>query len=99
MSEPVYRAQGETQAQVVQRVLGCDAERAQRVVRRLGGLLTDPETRAFLLRFGEVSGVPMQGMTGERALIHIGRRELAMFLVRCAGRTLDPATYEETADD
>lgn len=97
MSAPVYRVTGQTAADVVQRVLGCEPERARGVVRRLGALVEDPETRAFLLRFGEVSGVALDGMTGERALVHLGRREMALFLVRCAGQAHDPAIYDGEA--
>lgn len=95
MSAPVYRTRRQSQAQIVQATLGCDEERALRVVRRLGALVDDPETRAFLVAFGEVGGVALDGMTGERALVHLGRREMALFLIRCAGLSLDPAAYGE----
>lgn len=96
MTQPTH-AKGRTAANAVQDVLGCGPERAGRVVSLLRGVMNDPDTRAFLCRFTEIAGVGAGAprLTPETAFLHIGRREVGLFLVRCTDRADAPEFYGE----
>jgi hypothetical protein len=88
-----YTMAGRTTADTVQAVLGCDADTARKVTSNIATMLEDPDTRAFIMRWGHVMGVPLDGLTGERALVIAGKREAAMFMLRCLGSRTHAAGF------
>lgn len=97
-----FHKPGRTSADVVRAVLGCDAETARGVVANISTCMEDPNTRAFIMRWGLVMGTTLDGLTGERALVEAGKREAALFLLRCMGSRVHAAGFfpdEDGAQD
>lgn len=76
-------------------VLACDDETAEAVRRKLGAPFDDPNVRQFIAIAWKL-GQTTRGRGEDHTDMAIaeGKRQAALFMASCAGRLLEPETYQ-----